>query len=138
MAHSYAWLGYTTAWFGQRAEAEYHFLQALRLTVANPGFSAILFILPGIALLFTDLGEAERAIEIYAQIADLPLVANSQMRWDLAGNHLATVAATLSPEAVIAARVRGKAGELWGSAAALLIELGDRGWGQINHSVAGL
>lgn len=69
------------------------------------------------------------AIDTYAQLADVPLVANSQMRWDLAGAQLATVATTLSPGLVAAARARGQAEDLWATAAALLLELVSRGWG---------
>ncbi|MDQ3250192.1 MAG: tetratricopeptide repeat protein [Chloroflexota bacterium] len=128
LAHAYAWLGYTARGLGRRAEAAHHFCRALQLTVINQSFSALLFILPGIALLFADQGESERAIETYAWIADLPIVANSQMRWDLAGAHLATVAATLPPQVATAASAQGKAGNLWAMAATLLVELGHRGW----------
>lgn len=69
------------------------------------------------------------AIAIYAQLADVPLVANSQMRWDLAGAHLAGVAAMLPAEVVSAAQARGQAEDLWTTAAVLLLELGSRGWG---------
>lgn len=51
------------------------------------------------------------------------------MRWDLAGAQMANVAATLTPEVVAAARARGQAEDLWATAAALLLELGSRGWG---------
>ncbi|MEZ4621115.1 MAG: hypothetical protein R2867_37205 [Caldilineaceae bacterium] len=72
----------------------------------------MLFVLPGIALLLADAGEAERAIELYAQIAEIPVVANSTMRWDLAGAQLASVAATLPAEIVRAARARVSRGHV--------------------------
>ena len=129
LAHAHAFAGYVTRGLGQRTFAQHYFFQALQSTDVHDGFLTLLFVLPGIALLLADAGETERAIEIYAQIADVPLVANSQMRWDLAGAQLATVAATLSPALVAAARARGQAEDLWAIAAALLLELGSRGWG---------
>ena len=64
------------------------------------------------------------AIAIYAQLADVPLVANSHMRWDLAG-----VTTMLPAEVVSAAQARGQAEDLCTTAAVLLLELGSRGWG---------
>lgn len=129
LAHAQAFAGYVARGLGERTLAQHYFFQALQSTDRHHGFLTLFFVLPGIALLLADAGETERAIELYAQIADVPLVANSQMRWDLAGAHLASVAATLSPEVLAAARARGKAGDLWATAATLLLELGSRGWG---------
>jgi len=129
LAHAQAFAGYAARGLGQRTLAQHYFFQALQSTDVHDGFLTLLFVLPGIALLLADGGETERAIEIYAQIADVPLVANSQMRWDLAGAQLAQVADTLPPEIVAAARARGRAGDLWATATALLLELGSRGWG---------
>ncbi len=130
LAQARAFAGYTAHGLGQTSTAQHYFCQALQSTARDDGFLTVLFVLPGIALLLADSGEAERAIELYAQIADIPIVANSQMRWDLAGVELAEVAATLPPEMVTAARARGKAGDLWASAAALLVELEQRGWAE--------
>lgn len=129
LAHAQIFAGYVARSMGQRTVAQQYFFQALQSTGVHNGFLTLLFALPGIALLLADEGEIERAIEIYAQIADVSLVANSQMRWDLAGAQLAGVAATLPPAVVVAARARGKAGDLWTTAAALLVALGDCGWG---------
>jgi len=128
LAHAQIFAGYIARSLGQRTVAQHYFFQALQSTDVHNGFLTLLFVLPGIALLLADGGETERAIEIYAQIADVPLVANSQMRWDLAGTQLAQVADTLPPEIVAAARARGRAGDLWATAVALLVELGKRGW----------
>lgn len=128
LAHAQIFAGYIARSLGQRTVAQHYFFQALQSTDVHNGFLTLLFVLPGIALLLADAGETERAIEIYAQIADVPLVANSQMRWDLAGAHLASVAATLSPEVASAAQARSRADDLWATAAALLVELGRRGW----------
>jgi predicted ATPase/DNA-binding XRE family transcriptional regulator len=130
LAHSFAWLGYAARGLGRRAEAQQNLVHALQLTVANQGFSALLFVLAGIALLLADEGQVERAVEVYAQIAHRPIVANSRMRWDLAGRQLAAMAAALPPEAASAARTRGRAGDPWQKAAALLIELKGQGWAQ--------
>jgi len=128
LAHAQAFWGYAARGLGRRAEAQHYFFQALHSACAQQGFLTLLFVLPGIALLLADQGEVEGAIELYAQIADVPMVANSQMRWDLAGRHLDAIATPLPREIVAAARARGKAGDLWFIASTLLVELTNRGW----------
>jgi hypothetical protein len=50
-------------------------------------------------------------------------VANSRWFEDVAGKHIAAVAATLSPEVVAVARERGRARDLEATVAELLAEL---------------
>jgi hypothetical protein len=82
--------------------------------------------LPAIALLLADQGENERAVEFYALASCYPVVANSRHFEDLAGRHIAAVAAALPPDAVAAAQERGRARDLWDTAAELLVELGEQ------------
>jgi len=79
--------------------------------------------LPAIALLLADEGEKERAVELYALASRYPLVANSRWFEDVAGRHIAAVAATLPPDAVAAAQERGQARTLEVTVAELLVEL---------------
>ena len=54
----------------------------------------------------------ERAVEIYALACRYGFVTHSCLWEDIAGRHIATVAATLPPEVVTAAKERGRAREL--------------------------
>jgi hypothetical protein len=123
LALAIAGQGYAARGLGRSAAAWQYFSAALQSAVAHHSIVTLLFVLPGIALLLADQGEGERAVEVYALISDMGFIANSQLRWDLAGARLADVAAALPPEAAAAARARGKAADLWASAAALLVEL---------------
>jgi hypothetical protein len=79
--------------------------------------------LPAVALLLVDLGQVERAIEIYALASRYGYVANSRLWEDIAGRQIAAVAATLPPDVVAAARERGRARDLCTTAEELLTEL---------------
>ena len=66
---------------------------------------------------------AERAVELYALASRYAHVANSRWYEDVAGKHIAAIAATLPPDVVAAAQERGKTRDLWETAAELLQEL---------------
>ena len=72
--------------------------------------------------LLADRGEVERAVELYALASRYPYVANAQWFEDVAGRHIAAVAASLPPEVVAAAQERGRARDLWATAEELLAE----------------
>jgi hypothetical protein len=77
-------------------------------------------------LLLANRGEGERAVELYALASRYPFVANSRYWEDVAGNHIATVAAHpegVPPEVVTAAEARGQARDLDATVAELLVEL---------------
>lgn len=116
-------LGYAARGLGKPAIAQQHFITVLEWAVANQGAVPLFFGLAGLVLLLMDRGEVERAVELYACLADLPMVATSQSRWDLVGKQIAASAATLPLTVADAARTRGKAGDLWATAAVLLREL---------------
>jgi DNA-binding SARP family transcriptional activator len=69
-------------------------------------------------------GEVGRAAKVYALASRYPWVANSRMWEDVAGKHIAAVAATLPPDAVAAAQERGRVRDLWATVEELLTELG--------------
>jgi hypothetical protein len=60
---------------------------------------------------------------LYALISRHPAAANSRWGEDVAGQHIAAVAATLPPDVVEAAHERGRGRDLWGTAAELLTDL---------------
>jgi hypothetical protein len=79
--------------------------------------------LPGIALLFVDLGDKERAVEIYTLASTLGMVANSKWFADIAGDEIAAITADLPPEVVDAAKGRVQEPVSWEKAKELLQEL---------------
>jgi len=82
-----------------------------------------MFGLPLAALSMADEGQTERAAEVYALVSRYPFVANSRWFEDVAGRHIAAVAATLPPEVVAAAQERGRARDLDATVEELLAEL---------------
>jgi tetratricopeptide (TPR) repeat protein len=82
------------------------------------------YVVPAIALLLADEGQAERAVELYGLACHYPHVGNSQWFEDVVGVHIAAVADTLPPEVVTAAQERGRARDLDATMEELLEELG--------------
>jgi len=62
-------------------------------------------------------------VEIYALASRYPIVAHSRWFEDVAGPHIATVAASLPPNVVAAAEERGPARDPEATVAELLVEL---------------
>jgi hypothetical protein len=92
--------------------------------VADSGaFIPFVLALPAVALLLADRGEKERAVELCALASRYPLVASSRWFEDVAGRHIAAIAAALPPEVAMAARERGQARDLDATVKELLVEL---------------
>jgi tetratricopeptide (TPR) repeat protein len=83
----------------------------------------LLYALPAKALLLADQGAGERAVELYALASRYQVVSNSRWFEDVAGRQIAQAAASLPPEAVAAARKRGRERDLWATVGELLAEL---------------
>ena len=83
-------------------------MEALKIAVEGRFFLILLHILPGIALLFADQGEIERAVELYALAATQGIVANSKWFDDIAGDEIARAAEGLPADVVDAAKARGR------------------------------
>ncbi|NIV34569.1 MAG: hypothetical protein GWN58_35445, partial [Anaerolineae bacterium] len=89
---------YAARGLGQRAQARGYLASALR-TVAEIGIPMpLLYALPALALLLADDGEGERAVQLYALASRYPIVAHSHWFEDVAGRHMAAVAASLPPD----------------------------------------
>jgi tetratricopeptide (TPR) repeat protein len=110
---------------GDLRQARVYLDEALR-TVPDRGFVELMYVLPAVALHLADQGEVERAVELYALASRHPYVANSRWFEDVAGKHMAAVAAALPPEVAAAAQERGRARDLWDTAAKLVEELDGR------------
>jgi predicted ATPase/DNA-binding SARP family transcriptional activator len=118
-------LGYAARGLGQLSQAGRHLSKVLQAFTEVGNFSPLMYALPGIALLLADRGDKERAVELYALASRYPLVANSRWFEDVAGQHIAAMAATLPPEIVAAAQEHGRARDLKATVAELLAELGE-------------
>jgi tetratricopeptide (TPR) repeat protein len=118
-----ACLGLAACGMGRRAEAREHLMVELREAIEFRQFAPLMVALSGLALLLADEGEAERAVELYALAARHPFVANSRWFEDVAGKHIAAVAAALPADVVAAAQERGRARDLDATVVELLAEL---------------
>jgi len=123
-----AGLGYATRGMNQPTQARNYFYKVLTLSIEDNQFITLIHALPGIALLFADDGEVERAVELYALASTQGIVANSKWFDDIAGDEIAAASAKLPAEVVEAAKARGRARDLWETAEELLEELRERGW----------
>jgi tetratricopeptide (TPR) repeat protein len=118
-------LGVTLRGLGKPREAKQRLYEALQTAVEIEAFLPLMYILPATTLLLIDQSENERAVELYTMASRYGFVANSRWFEDIAGKHIAAVAATLPPEVVTAAQERGRARDLWVAVKELLKELGD-------------
>jgi hypothetical protein len=117
-------------WLGDLALADYHLNQLssmrdhlsemLGKAKTNENVLSAVSALPGIALLLAASGNVVRAIEVWELAQRIPLIANSRYYEDLAWREVAAAADSLPPEIVAAARERGRALDLWATAADLL------------------
>jgi len=129
-----ACLGFVTRGLNQTPRTQDHIYEALRVAIDGESYLSLTHTLPGIALLFADQGEVERAVELYALAATQGIVANSKWFDDIAGEAVARAAEGLPAEVVEAAKARGRGLDLWEAAEGLLAELEEMGWGNSNQS----
>jgi tetratricopeptide (TPR) repeat protein len=120
---AFGFLGCAARGQGDLDRAEQLFFKALRTAVKLRSFLPAMPALPGAALLLADWGEEERAIEFYALLSHYPAMTDLPWSADIAGRHIAAVAAALPPEADAAARERGRSRDPEVAVAELLIEL---------------
>jgi tetratricopeptide (TPR) repeat protein len=78
------------------------------------------------ALLFSDGGNFQQALEFHTLAWRYPHVSKSRWFEDVCGRHIAAVAATLPPEMVAGAQERGEARDIWATAEDLLAEIKER------------
>ena len=105
---------------GSEKEASPALAAELRLTLASRAFPALMLALPLGALLLADRGEVERATEIYTRVWQEPFAHNSVWLREVAGQELEEIAARLPAAARDKAEKRGRALDLWETAADLL------------------
>jgi len=108
---------------GRLPEARASLGEALQITAKLRDAFTPMFALPIAALLLADMGQAERAVEVYALASRYGFVANSKLWEDIAGREISALAATLPPDVVAAAQERGRARDLQATVEELLDEL---------------
>jgi len=116
-------LGHAQRELGRPLEAQQTLRQALEVAIKVGHALSQIESLPLVAMVLVDRGEKERAIEIFGLAQCYPAVANSRYWDDIAGRHIASLAATMPPEVVAAAQERGRARDLDTTIAELLQEL---------------
>jgi tetratricopeptide (TPR) repeat protein len=119
------YFGYAPRGLGQIHHARNQFHRAIEFALQNHLSREFSCTLPGIALLMSDLGQIEFAIELYELALKHPYVANSRWFYDVAGKHIKKVAESLSAEVVEAAQERGRNRDIWKTVEELLVELSD-------------
>jgi hypothetical protein len=107
-----ALLAGTARGLSRLSEARQHLCEALQIAAEIRDVVTPMYALPVAALLLADLGEAERAVDIYALASRYGFVAHSRLWEDIAGCEIDALAATLPPEVVAAAQERGRARDL--------------------------
>ncbi len=89
--------------------ARQHLVEALQI---GKGLLAVVTswgVVSAMALITAELGNYERAIELYAFGSRYPFMANTCMTEDLVGKHISEIAGTLPPDIVAEAKARGRA-----------------------------
>lgn len=119
-----AWLGLAARGLDRRTEARQHLTGALQWAGEAQQLIELLVGLAGVALLESDEGEPEQAIELYALASSFPFVSNSRWFEDVAGRHIAAISAGLPSEAVAAAQERGRSRDLDATALELSVGAG--------------
>jgi tetratricopeptide (TPR) repeat protein len=108
---------------GDRAEARRFLIESLRFASNASSFEAAVHSLVAAAMYQRDLGEQERAVELYAQAYTYPMVTNSRWFEDVAGRYIEETAGQFPDEIAEAARARGRERDLWETIEELLAEL---------------
>ena len=116
-------LGLAARRLGRPDQAKQHLYESLQGSSEIWAFQWSLLPLSAAAILLADVGEHERAVELYALASRYPYVANSRWFEDVFGRHIDAVAATLPTEVAEAARERGCARDLQETVKELLAEL---------------
>ncbi len=122
--------GFVSRGLKRTSQARGKLYKSLKVVVEEQQYFPLTHTLPGIALLFADQGEVERAVELYALASTYGIVSNSKWFADIAGDEIASAAEGLPDEVAETAKARGRELDLWEMAEELLVELDERGWGE--------
>lgn len=118
-----AMLSYPERGLGNQQRAREALKEALGIAIEFKVFLPLILVTPGMALLYADQGELEKAVEIYALALRYPMISNSHFWEKVVGNEIDAVAADLPADIVRAAQTRGRKRDIWQTARELLDEL---------------
>lgn len=99
---------FSTCFMGQLERSQQYIAEFLKDALRKQDFLYLLVGLPGVALYLLCMGEAKKAIAIWAWAKSQPFVANSQWYADVVGKPIEAIVATLCPDEVAAVLDRGK------------------------------
>jgi predicted ATPase/DNA-binding SARP family transcriptional activator len=116
-------LGVAARGLGDTRQARRCVYEAAWIATETPLFFGPLIVLPVAALLLTDQGENERAVELYALASRYSFVAHSCWQDDVIKQTITAAAATLPPDVVTAAQERGRARDVKTTVKELVPEL---------------
>jgi DNA-binding SARP family transcriptional activator/predicted ATPase/tetratricopeptide (TPR) repeat protein len=120
-----AWLSVAYHYQGNIIEAIQQLQRAFSIAVEIGCIYPVIEGLPVAALLLTDLGQHERAVEVYEVALQFPHVANARLFEDLIGKEIKVVEAELPPQVVEEAKSRGRELDPWETMEELHQELGE-------------
>ena len=115
--------GYAACLEGRTADARSHLVEALQFSLRLRDHICLLVTLPGVALYLGQVGQVERAAEIWALAQAQPHIANSRWYADVLGHRVEAMIGNRAAQAGRVARDRGRALDVWGVAQALGNEL---------------
>jgi len=121
-----AWLGIAARARGRQNEAWSHLRAELRRAYDARLYMPMLTAFAGLALLFTDDDEIERAIELVSLISEHTYIANAYWFEELISREVSAAAATLPDNQRIQAETRDKPLGLWQTAQNLTETLAER------------
>jgi DNA-binding SARP family transcriptional activator/tetratricopeptide (TPR) repeat protein len=106
-------LAYTARALNQPDQARLYLFQCLEEAASMGSFRIAIHALPAVALLETDQGRIERAVELYALACKYPYISNSKWFEDIAGKHIESASASLPAETFAAAKTSGRLLDFW-------------------------
>lgn len=104
------------------ADAMPVFTNLLQQAVNSHRQDQLLYALAGFAILLAKRGYPDRAAELYSQAASYPFVGNSHWFQDVFGRHIQATRTDLSALSLEGSKAQDDQGDMWSTAAALLLE----------------
>jgi tetratricopeptide (TPR) repeat protein len=127
LSQAHALLPCTARGSGPSGSAREQLVECLHQALESRSFLSYLWALAAIGLHLVDVGQTERATELYALARRYPFVAHSRWLDAVAGGPIAAAASHLPTDVVASAQERGQGRDLESTVAELLTELQDHG-----------
>jgi len=117
---SSAILGFTLRAVNKGLEAKIFLKRSLQIADKFGIYQPLVFALPVVALLLIDENQIERAVEVYFQAENQPIIGNSHWWRDSVGREIDQAGSSLSSNVLDEAKIRAKSLDLWETAKALV------------------